>query len=47
MASCRAVAGSFAAELAIEQRLGTDGEDDPHHLQPHREAERVKFASRP
>ena len=33
------LAGSFAAELAIEQRLGADHEDDAHYLHAHREAE--------
>jgi hypothetical protein len=38
------LAGSFAAELAIEQRLGTDHEDDAHYLHAHREAERSSSA---
>ena len=42
-----ALAGSFAAELAIEVRLSTDHEYDAYHLHPHREADRVKFANRP
>jgi hypothetical protein len=42
-----ALAGSFAAELAIKQRLSTAHEYDACCLHPHREAARVKFANRP
>jgi hypothetical protein len=42
-----ALAGSLAPELAIEQRLGTDREDDAHYLHAHREAERVELSNRP
>jgi hypothetical protein len=37
------IAAQYQWRQSINQRLGTDGEDDPHHLQPHREAERVEL----
>jgi len=42
-----ALAGSLAAEPAVEAGLHANREDGARHLHAHREAERVKFANRP
>ena len=38
------LAGSFAAEPAVEELFQADCEDDTRHLYPHREAERVELS---
>jgi len=42
-----ALAGGFTAELAVEQRLNANRQEDAHHLHLKRLAERVKLSDRP